>query len=175
MTRYVHSLNDEEVRVLQQLHRHTKEADVRSRCEMILLSSERLAPTRIAERVRFSSRTVLRYIDRYEDEGITGLLSKSSPGRPPRVTAVYLKQLEGVVEQWPRDLGLPYSNWTTENLAAHMAEQTGIVIKARQMENYLKRHGWRLRRPVLSVKHKQDPEQVAEKKTNDGLVSSGAA
>lgn len=54
-----------------------------------------------------------------------------------------------------------------------MAEQTGIIIKARQMENYLKRHGWRLRRPVLSVKHKQDPEQVAEKKRNDGLVLSG--
>ena len=40
MTRYVRPLNDEEVGALQQLHRQTKDADVRSRCEMILLSAE---------------------------------------------------------------------------------------------------------------------------------------
>ncbi|MBZ0306821.1 MAG: helix-turn-helix domain-containing protein [Anaerolineae bacterium] len=175
MTRYVHPLNSKEVAAIQQLHRQTKEADVRSRCEMILLSAEGLPPPRIAERVRFSSRTVLRYIDRYEEVGIIGLLSKVSPGRPPRVTTAYLEQLEVSVAHWPRDLDLPFSNWTTENLATYMAQQTGIVIGARQMENYLKRYAWRLRRPVHSVKHKQDPEQVEEKKTNDGLVSSGAA
>ncbi len=175
MSRYVHSLKDEEVQALQQLHRQTKDANVRSRCEMILLSDEGLAAPRIAERVRFSSRSVLRYIDRYEGEGIPGLLSQTSPGRPARVTAAYLEQLEVTVEQWSRDLDLPFSNWTTANLASYMAEQTGISIGARQMENYLKRGDWRLRRPVRSVKHKQDPEQVEEKKTNEGLVSSGAA
>ena len=173
MTRYVHPLSAEEIHALNQLHRQTKSADVRSRCEMILLSAEGLTPPQIGERVRFSSRTVLRYIDRYEDEGVAGLVSKPPAGRPPRVTPAYLKQLEALVEQWPRNLDLPYSNWTTENLAAYMAEQTGIVIKARQMENYLKRHRWRLRRPVLSVKHKQDSEQVEEKKRNDGMVLSG--
>ncbi len=175
MTRYVHALSDEEGHALQQLHRQTKDADVRSRCEMILLSDEGVAPPRIAARVRFSSRTVLRFIDRYEAEGITGLLSKTSPGRPPRVTTAYLGQVEGVVEQWPRDLGMPFSNWTTQNLAGYMAEQTGMVIGARQMENYLKRYGWRLRRPVHSVTHQQDPAQVAEKKTHGDLVSPGPA
>lgn len=88
MTRYVYSLDDEETQALQQLHRKTKEANVRSRCEMILLSAEGLTPPQISERVRFSSRTVLRYIDRYEDEGIAGLMSKPPPGRPPRVTGL---------------------------------------------------------------------------------------
>jgi transposase len=175
MTGYVHTLSDEEGAALQQVHRQSKDANVRSRCEMILLSDEGLASPRIAERVRFSSRTVLRVIDRYEAAGITGLLSQTSPGRPPRVTSAYLGQVAVVVAQWPRDLGLPFSNWTTQNLAAYMARQTGIVIGARQMENYLKRYGWRLRRPVHSVKHKQDPAQFGEKKTNDDLLSPGPA
>jgi hypothetical protein len=38
------------------------------------------------------------------------------------------------------------------------------VITPRQVENYLKANGWRLRRPVRTVKHKQAPELVAEKK-----------
>jgi transposase len=75
-------------------------------------------------------------------------------------------KLLATVEQEPRSLGLPFSNWTTVNLAEYMAKQTAIVITPRQVEHYLKVHDWRLRRPVRSVKHKQDPALVAEKKTD---------
>lgn len=165
MTNYVHPLNSIEIKELQELHRQTKDADVRSRCEMILLSNEGLSAPKIAERVRFNDRTVRRVVNRYEAERLAGLCRKPPPGRPPRVTSSYLAQLESTIEQGPRDLDLPFSNWTTENLAVYMAEQTGIVIGARQLENYLKAHQWRLRRPVRTVKHKQDPQQVSEKKS----------
>jgi len=133
---------------------------------MILLSHEGLSPPQIAQRVRLSDRTVRRTIDRYESEGVTGLLNKAIPGRPPRVTPAYLEQLEQIVERNPRDLDLLFSNWTTANLAEYMAQQTGIEVGARQMENYLKAQHWRLRRPVLSVQHKQNQAQVAEKKSH---------
>jgi transposase len=161
----VHHLSDIERRALLQVHRQTKNADVRSRCEMILLSDQGLSPPKIAERVLFSGRTVLRYIERYEAEGLSGLLARPRPGRPRRVTPEYEALLIEVVEQEPRSLGLPFSNWTTAKLSKHLAQRTGIRIKARQVENYLKAHGFRLRRPILSVKHKQDPELVEEKKT----------
>ena len=174
MTTYVHSLNPQEIKALQHLHRQTKDADVRSRCEMILLSNEGVSAPKIAPRVRFSDRTVRRVINRYEAEGIVGLSSKARPGRPPRVTVGYLSQLETILEQWPRELDLPFSNWTCENLVVYMAQQTDIVIGARQMENYLKAHQWRLRRPVQTVKHKQNPELVAEKKSPVSLVSTSS-
>jgi transposase len=63
-----------------------------------------------------------------------------------------------------RSLGLPFSNWTTANLTGYLASQIDIVITPWQVENYLKANGWRLRRPVRTVKHKQAPELVAEKK-----------
>lgn len=162
----VHLLRDSEREQLQQLHRQTKDASVRSRCEMILLSNEGLTPPQIAERVRFSRRTVTRFIQRYEAEGIKGLPDKPKPGRPRRVTDEYLQKLEAAVEQNPRDLGQPFSSWTTEHLASYLSEQTGITIGARQVENYLKANRWRLRRPVRTVKHKQDPALVREKKTH---------
>lgn len=166
MTKYVHPLTEEEVEALREEHRKTRKANVRSRCEMILLSAEGLSPPRIAERVRMSDRTVRRVIDRYELEGINGVFNKPVPGCPPRVTAAYLERLERTVERNPREMDLPFSNWTTANLAEYMSQQTGIRIGARQMENYLKAHRWRLRRPVLSVKHKQDQAQVSEKKSH---------
>jgi transposase len=160
----VHALTEEETQALARLHRGTQDANVRSRCDMILWSNEGLSPPQIAKQVRFSRYTVARYIKRYEAEGITGLFSKPRSGRPRRVTPEYEAKLLEAVDQAPRALGLPFSNWTTAKLAGYLAERTGIVITARQVENYLKAHNWRLRRPVRTVRHKQDPEQVEAKK-----------
>lgn len=173
MTYRVHTLTSGEIAALQHLHRSTKDAHVRSRCDMILWSNEGLSAPQISHRVRYSRETVVRHIKRYEAEGIKGVLNKPRPGRPPRVTPAYLQHLEECVDQQPRDMGLTFSNWTTENLASYMAEQTGIQIGARQMENYLKAQRWRLRRPVRTIKHHQDPLQVAEKKTAAALLPAG--
>jgi putative transposase len=162
----VHSLSDAEVKALEHLHRETNDADVRTRCDMILLSNDGLSPPQIAKRIRFSRYTVVRFIQRYEAEELQGLYTKPRSGRPRRVTPEYEAKLLAAVEKEPRSLGLPFSNWTTANLAEYMAEQTAIVITPRQVEHYLKAHGWRLRRPVRTVKHKQEPDLVAEKKTD---------
>jgi len=162
----VHTLSDDEVRALERLHRETNDADVRTRCDMILLSNEGLSPPQIAKRVRFTRYTVVRFIQRYEAEGSQGLYTEPRSGRPRRVTPDYKANLLAAVEKEPRALGLPFSNWTTANLAEYMTQQTGIEIKPRQVERYLKVHDWRLRRPVRTVKHKQDPDLVAEKKTD---------
>jgi transposase len=171
----VHLLSEEEIKALEQFHRQTSDADVRSRCAMILWSHEGLSPPQIATRVRFSRRTVTRYIKRYEAEGLPGLYTKPRPGRPRRVTPEYEARLSKAVDQEPRSLGLPFSNWTTVNLADYMAKETGITITPRQVENYLKAHDWRLRRPVRTVKHKQDPELVEEKKRDRRSESAGRA
>jgi len=162
----VHTLSDKEIQQLEQLYRDTKDANVRTRCDMILLPNEGLSPPEIAHRVRFSRGTIVRFIKRCNQEGMAGLADKPRSGRPPRVTADYVIQLVAAIEQAPRTLGLPFSNWTTANLAEYLAKRTGIVISARQVENYLKTKDYRLRRSVRTVKHKQDPELVGEKKTH---------
>lgn len=167
----VHTLSTQEVNELEELYRNTNEADVRSRCQMVLLSNEGLSPPQIAQRVRFSRRTVTRIIPRYEAEGLEGLMTKPRSGRPPKVTAAYKAQLLQAVEQPPRTLGLPFSNWTTANLAEYLREPTGIELSARQVENILKANDWRLRRPVRTVKHKQDPDLVQEKKRDSPAES----
>ena len=82
------------------------------------------------------------------------------------MTTEYEAQLLQAVAQEPRSLGLLFSNWTTAKLAKYMAQETGISISPRQVENYLKANDWRLRRPVRTVKHKQDPDLFEEKKTD---------
>lgn len=165
----VHTLSAQEQKALVDLYRQTNEANIRSRCQMILLSNEGFSPPQIGKQVRFSRRTVTRFIQRYEAEGIQGLMTKPRSGRPPKVTAAYEAQLLKAVEQPPRELGLPFSNWTTANLAEYLHQLTDIELSARQVENILKANEWRLRRPVRTVKHKQNPDLVQEKKSCSGL------
>jgi transposase len=75
---------------LEQLYRDTKNADVRARCEMILLSNEGLSPPKIAHRVRFSRYTVARSIQRYKQEGIAGLDVSTEEG----VQTYYARNLQ---------------------------------------------------------------------------------
>jgi len=77
--RCVHHLSDIERKALLQLHHQTRQADVRIRCDMILLSDQGLSPPEIAQRVLFSGRTVLPYIGRHEAEGVSGLLARPTP------------------------------------------------------------------------------------------------
>jgi transposase len=170
---HVYPLSEEELAALRQLHRQTRDANVRSRCDMILWSHEGLSPPEIARLVRFSGETVRRCIRRYEAEGVGGLFTKPRLGRPRTVTPAYEAELLTLVGQEPRSLKLPFSNWTTANLAETLAERTRITITPRQVENYLKTNDWRLRRPVHTVTHKQDSELVAEKKTNPGIEGRG--
>ncbi len=169
----VHTLSTAELAALEKHYRQTNEADVRSRCQMILLSNEGLSPPKIAEQVRFHRRTVTRYIQRYEAEGIDGLMTRPRSGRLPKVTEAYTSLLLQAVEQWPRTLELPFSNWTTANLAEYLAQKTGIELSPRQVENILRANDWRLRRPVRTVKHKQDQQLVEEKKTHSRGQETG--
>ena len=168
----VHALSRAEHTALEALYRRTKDPDVRSRCQMVLLSHEGHSPPAIAKQVRFHRRTVTRWLQRYEAEGLEGLLTKPRPGRPPKATAAYTAQLLEAVAREPRELGLPFSNWTTAHLAHYLGEHTEVVLSPRQVENILKAHGWRLRRPVRTVQHKQDPELVEDKKTHSGGVGA---
>ena len=93
-------------------------------------------------------------------------MTKPRTGRPSKVTAAYKAQLLQAVVQPPRELGLPFSNWTTTNLAEYLREPANIALSARQVENILKANDWRLRRPVRTVKHKQDSDLVQEKKSD---------
>lgn len=82
--RQVRKLSEAEVRDLDQVYRVTNSADLRTRCQIILLSHEGSSTSQIATLVRFREETVLRWIDRLETEGVAGLEDRPRAGRPPQ-------------------------------------------------------------------------------------------
>lgn len=105
--RGVPALSEDERQSLKPWHRTTKDSAVRSRCEMQLLSNEGRWPPPMGQRVRFSGGTMRPYLERYQVEGLAGLVDQPRPGRPARVTATWgCRSAIGQAKTWPR-LGRP--------------------------------------------------------------------
>jgi len=82
--RYVRELRAEEQMALRELYRHTDQPDVRTRCQMILLSAQGYTVAQIAELTFFDQDSVLYWFDRYEAENLKGLQDRPQSGRPPK-------------------------------------------------------------------------------------------
>ena len=82
--RHVRTLTAEETEALRQLYRQTAQADIRTRCQMILLSVQGHPIADIAALTFFDEDSVRYWFDRYETEGLPGLEDRPRPGRPPK-------------------------------------------------------------------------------------------
>ena len=82
--RYIRTLTETEKQDLRKAYRLTEKADLRTRCQMILLSAEGYSVAEIARLTFFEEDSVLYWFDRYEAENLTGLEDRPRSGRPPK-------------------------------------------------------------------------------------------
>ena len=131
---------------------------------MVLLSSEKgLKAEEIAQIVRESDITVLRWLKRYLAEGIEGLKDAPRPGRSTVVTEEYRKRLLEVVRRRPKSLGLEYSMWTLQRLSDYLAEEIGIRISDETVRRELAKEGIVFSRPQHTISS-PDPEYQVKKR-----------
>lgn len=169
---YVPALSKEKIFELEQLYRKTGVPRVRTRAQMVLLSAEkRLKADEIADIVRESSVTVLRWLHRYLAEGIQGLMDAPRAGRSSVVTDEFRKRLLEVVRRRPRSLGLEYSMWTLQRLADFMAEDTGIRVSTETIRRALAKEGIVFSRPQHTISS-PDPEYQLKKRRLNKLETS---
>lgn len=154
---YVRPLLPEEQEWIQRLYQQTTHVGLKSRCHMILLSTQHYSVPQIAALLFSSEDTVARCIHAFNRSGLEGLLPQERVGRPAKITEEYLKKLLDLVESDPRDLHYPFSTWTTALLALALKEHTGLEVDESSVRRTLHRQGYSVQRPVLSVSS-PDPE-----------------
>ena len=108
-----------------------------------------------------SPRTIRFWLDRFAVDGVAGMADAPRVGRPARADAGYRAALERAVETRPRDLGLAFDVWTSPRLSAYLAETTGVRIAPGWLRALLSRRDFVSGRPKHTLKHLQDPDEVA--------------
>ena len=158
--RYI-QLAEAQQTALRGLYRSTDDADVRSRCQMILLSGQGYSAAEIGRLTFFDQDTVLFWFDRYEADGLEGLQDRPRSGRPPKMTGSGRDELQQAADQDPREAGYPFSVWTCSDLAQHLAGKGHLWVAGETIRRHLRALGFRIVRPVLSI-NSPDPDYDAK-------------
>jgi transposase len=157
-------LSPEQRAELDTLYRTTRDARLRTRAQMILLSAEQgLTAPAIASIVREDESTVLRWLKRFAAEGCEGLKDAPRAGRPAGADDTYCQKLLEVVRRRPRSLDQPFSLWTLQRLADHLAETTGTRVSHETVRRRLKDADIVLSRPQHTISS-PDPEYLVKKR-----------
>lgn len=128
----------------------------RDRVEMVLLSAAGWSVPRIAAHFPCCQATVRRLFHRFPAAGLASL-RRQRPGPAPDVARrqQIRHALAGLLAQ--------DRTWTAAQLAEALGAE-GIHLSARQVRRYLRGLRARWRRTGRTLRHKQDPERVAQAK-----------
>jgi transposase len=100
---------------------------VSSRARIILLWDNGDSRAEIAEKIGTSVVTVGKWIDRYEGQGLAGLESRKSPGRPREVSGEARARIIALTRQSPPE-STGISHWTSHGMARYLKRHEGIDV-----------------------------------------------
>src|SRR4051794_39260393 len=96
----------------------------------------------------------------YRGGGEQRLISRASPGRPPKLTLTQ----EKIVRRWladsPTEHGFDTELWTAPRLARLIFEEFGIRLHPKYLSAWLRRRGFSPQKPER-VPRERDPKAVA--------------
>ncbi len=148
-------LNDTQIAELQAFARQTP-GYVCERAHFVLLSHKGFSCTEIGEMLGHAKNTVRRWHERYQAEGICGLLDQPRSGRPsntPHLTDV----LEAQMTQDPPCFGYLQAIWTIALLMTHLREQFQLRCSRNSVRRGLAKIRYSWHRPKLSLAQRPDP------------------
>jgi putative transposase len=150
-------LKPSERKALLEHYRKSTDPGTRLRVHILLLLADGHPWSQIAAVLYTSTSTIRRWKDRFQREGLDGVL-ESRRGRP----AVFLYWWAALVVRWvtektPRDFGFLRSRWACATVVLLLAEKHEVQVSAETVRRWLHREQivWRRPRPVLGPK---DPE-----------------
>ena len=130
------------------------------RAKIIILSYEGYTPPQIEKAINMHVKNVRKWIHRFNEKGIEGILTKKRPGRKPRINEKIVKEIINIAKISPHKLGLPFSNWSLRKIERYLAKKK-IKISYGRIRQLLLKHGfkfWKSKQEIIS----KDPNYEAK-------------
>ena len=160
-------LTEEQAAELTRRRRDPKtQPRVRERLEMVRLSNKGWSIPRIAEHLDLTESRVRHWIKQFLAEGFDGLCDRKGVGVKPRLTREILERLRQVVGQDGR-------TWTAPQVNDWLREEHGFSMNRRYLSEVLVKNDLSYKRTTRTLRHKQKPEQVADRKADLETLKKG--
>ena len=139
------SISDPETVVmdLQDEIRRSEDSRYHHRLHGVLLVARGLNCCQAADLLGDAPRTVAYWVKRYKEKGLAGLQEKLRSGRPKKLSADQIADLQRVVRRQPSEMGLVGNLWDAKMISAYLREKHGVELSARQCQRLLRQ--WKLR------------------------------
>ncbi len=118
------------------------------RIAAILLVLEGWNSSQIARLFDVTRWTVVKWIQRVNEQGLLGVEEKKRPGRPARIDERIQEELEKALERDPREFGLKRNRWDGIVVVEYLRRTHGVRLEVRQAQRWIRRLGFSLRRPI---------------------------
>jgi len=144
---------------------------VSTRAHIILLSSRGYSAPRIADIHDVTGPMVYKWMERFDEEGPSGLYDRDREGRPRKIDEEVEQEIEKLLEGNPTEEGDNATRWTTGRIAEYLDRELGVDVHPETVRDALNRldYSWtRPRRKLPPV----DPE--AYRKRLEAIVEAVA-
>lgn len=141
----------------------------RERLEMVRLAGAGWRVPQIARYLGQHEQTVRAWLKAFLGGGVTALANKPRGGQQSALTPTMLAALRDEMRQGQR-------TWTAAQAGAWLAERYGVRLSGGRLRVHLRRAKLSYQRTSRSLRHKQDPQQVAASTAVlEGLAQDAAA
>lgn len=131
-------------------------SSTRDRLEMVRLSDAGWSVPKIARHLGQHEQTVRAWIKAFLTAGFDALPNKPRGGKHSALTPLMLETVRTEVAKRER-------TWTAAQLADWIAQQHGVRLGTDRLRVHLRRAKISWQRTSRSLKHKQDPDEVAQR------------
>ncbi len=157
--------SEEMILVLQDEIRRSEQSRYDHRLHGVLLVAQGLSAHQVAGYLGDSPRTVQYWVQRLNQDGLSGLAESPGRGRPSRLSERELKQLDGILRESPREHGMAVNLWDGKTLSRWLKENWQIELSVRQCQRLFRQLDFRQRKPRPVLARADPVAQQAHKKT----------
>lgn len=165
-------LSDEELLELNEVLRTSQDRRMRARLQSVIMAHQGVRHQEIADTLGITSRTIQRWLNAYQRDGLAGLPPRKARGARPRLVS----ELAPVIRQWvqdgPQASGVNRPHWTYAELADHLSRTHGVQIRKSALQVFCHRHGIRIERRLAHSPSFHGSEGTSEDQ-GDGGFSPG--
>jgi transposase len=152
------TLTDDQRAALRERTRERSLApSTRDRLEMVRLADAAWSAPRIARHLGQHEHTVRTWLKAFLDRGFDALVNKPRGGKSSALTPAILDAVRVELAKAAR-------TWTAAQLTDWIAQHHGVHLSVDRVRRHLRRAGLSWQRTSRSLKHKQDPTEVAERR-----------
>jgi|GEM_PF-2599187 len=154
---YVRELSDEEIGILAKAAR-SNDSFKRDRARIILMSAQRIPPSRIAEKVCCEIRKVWKAVKAFDAKGTAALERGKAKGAKPKFSAAQRAEILRIASTEPKLLGLHFTTWSLPKLERYLRGR-GMSVSMETIRRILRSSGMRLRKSKR-FQYSNDPNFV---------------